>query len=53
MFNDLDDRSLLEAYYEAVRNNLEIDFISILKEEIDARGLINKNPKPEDFIWST
>ena len=42
MFSNLDDQMMLEAYYEAVQNNLCTDFISILKEELDARGLTNK-----------
>ncbi|WP_332633683.1 sporulation histidine kinase inhibitor Sda [Halalkalibacter flavus] len=39
MFNRLDDQTLSEVYYEAIRLNLDTDFISILKEELDARGL--------------
>ncbi|WP_227935900.1 sporulation histidine kinase inhibitor Sda [Alkalihalobacillus deserti] len=42
MFKNLDDQDMLEAYYEAVQNDLCIDFISILKEELDARGLHDK-----------
>jgi hypothetical protein len=49
MLEPLDDQTLLEAYYEAVRSELSIDFISILKEEIDARGLSTK--KKEHFIY--
>jgi developmental checkpoint coupling sporulation initiation to replication initiation len=35
----LSDESLLESYYEAIKQNLDIEFISILKEEIEERGL--------------
>jgi hypothetical protein len=39
MFNNLDDQTLLEAYYEAVHLQLGFEFISILKEELDNRGI--------------
>jgi hypothetical protein len=42
MFENLDNQAMLEAYYEAIRLNLDIDFISILKEEIDKRGIYTK-----------
>ncbi|MFC0471815.1 sporulation histidine kinase inhibitor Sda [Halalkalibacter kiskunsagensis] len=45
MFKRLDDQAMLEAYYEAIRLDLEIVFISILKEELDARGLPTKESK--------
>jgi hypothetical protein len=39
---DLDNETLLESYYEAIKLNLDIDFISILKDEIKERGLCEK-----------
>ncbi|WP_332697081.1 sporulation histidine kinase inhibitor Sda [Halalkalibacter lacteus] len=39
MLDLLDDESLLESYYEAIKLNLDIEFISILKDEIKERGL--------------
>ncbi|WP_332694718.1 sporulation histidine kinase inhibitor Sda [Halalkalibacter lacteus] len=50
MFKSLDNQALLEAYYEAIRLNLEIGFISILKEELDARGLTTEKPKGIHFV---
>ncbi|WP_148296906.1 sporulation histidine kinase inhibitor Sda [Halalkalibacter akibai] len=40
MFDNLDDQEMLEAYDKAIKLNLEIDFICILKEELEARGLL-------------
>ena len=40
MFDNLDDQQMLEAYYKAIKLNLDIDFICILKEELEARGLL-------------
>ncbi|MFC0561305.1 sporulation histidine kinase inhibitor Sda [Halalkalibacter alkalisediminis] len=42
MFKNLDNQSMLEAYYKAIRLNLDIDFIAILKEELDQRGIYTK-----------
>jgi hypothetical protein len=41
---------MLEAYYEAIRLNLELGFISILKEELDARGITIEEPKGIQFV---
>jgi hypothetical protein len=36
---NLDDKVIIESYYEAMKLNLDKGFISILKNEIKERGL--------------
>ena len=37
--NQLSDERILVAYFDAVNHNLSQDFIQILREEIQRRGL--------------
>ncbi|WP_227938822.1 sporulation histidine kinase inhibitor Sda [Alkalihalobacillus deserti] len=55
MLDLLSDESLLESYSEAIKQNLDIEFISILKEEIEERGLskeLIKTPAIDRYNFS-
>ncbi|MBB5173994.1 sporulation histidine kinase inhibitor Sda [Texcoconibacillus texcoconensis] len=40
MYTKLKDELLVEAYEHAVRSQLDGEFLQILKEELDRRGII-------------
>lgn len=42
----LSDKSLIAAYYEAKRLGLSLEFIKLLKKEIDIRGLPVEQKRP-------
>ncbi|ARK29851.1 sporulation histidine kinase inhibitor Sda [Halalkalibacter krulwichiae] len=42
---EISDQTLIEAYYEALKLNLDLDFILLLEKELAYRKLLN--PKAE------
>ncbi|MDT8859857.1 sporulation histidine kinase inhibitor Sda [Alkalihalobacillus sp. MEB130] len=42
MLSRLDDHFILEAYEQSVELNLDLEFISLLKEELVRRGLLDE-----------
>ncbi|MFC0470835.1 sporulation histidine kinase inhibitor Sda [Halalkalibacter kiskunsagensis] len=50
MVSLLDDKILLESYHEAIKLNLDREFISILKDEIKERGLYNELKKSKSLV---
>ncbi|GGE56601.1 hypothetical protein GCM10011391_39390 [Pullulanibacillus camelliae] len=46
----LSDEVLIESYYKAIQMNLDTDFISLLKSEIDRRRLKDQIKSRMDYI---
>ncbi len=45
MLDLLDDQAVLEAYRKSIELNLDLDFIFILKHELDERGILIETKK--------
>ncbi|WP_159887684.1 sporulation histidine kinase inhibitor Sda [Paenibacillus puerhi] len=46
--NLLNDDILIQTYLDAVRYGLDKEFIRVLQEEIELRGLISRSEQPQE-----